>query len=216
MELSLPFRSSLVLEPPGEADLESLPLTPTAHPRGPTASVTLHHHTPRKLRGANTLQRSTLSWGSKALLLLETCCDGGVPMQHLVSSTALAASAQWVPSNPKDSEMTPSGDLPWELRNSPWLPQNPPLPRLSLRASMWEQAPSPCRPSSFPGSSSLSPPSSFWPAALPVCQTAQRHLSPDRGHGWGRSCGPCYIISLYFNHRWESKSPNIIFNTRNC
>lgn len=156
VELSLPFRPSLVLEPLRQADLKSLPLIPPVQPQGLTASVPLRRHSLGTQRCQHSLAIYA-EWRKNVFLLIETCCDGEVPMwcsvfPRVFKEAALASfiSTHWVPSKPKDSQKTLREDLPWELRKSPLLPQNPPHPQLGLRDLMWGQAPSPQRHSSFP------------------------------------------------------------------
>ena len=175
MELSLPFRPSLVLEPLRQADLKSLPLTPPVPSQGLTTSVTLRCHS----LGTQRCQHPLVIYAElrkNVFLLIETYCDGEVPMwcsvfPRIFKEAALASftSTHWVPSKPKDSEKTLREDLPLEPRKSPLLPQNPPHPQLSLRALMWGQAPSPQRHSSFP--EFLTSPA-LWLLAggLPVCK----------------------------------------------
>lgn len=215
---SLPFCFSLVLKFPWEVGLWSTTSNSHCGATSPKAllpqwpSIT----TPRKLRGANTVQGPGVSWGRR-LSPYHGCCDGGVFKQGSMSSrtlkeTALAGStsAHWVLSKSKDSEMTPWGSAMGleEITTSSESPFPPTKPKsFHVRPSSFSP-----RHSSLPHSSSLHPPSDFWLAALPVCQTAHMCLNPDKRI----QLRPFYSISFSFKHKWESKSPNTIFSTRNC
>lgn len=155
--------------------------------QGLTASVTLRCHS----LGTQRCQHPLVIYAElrkNVFLLIETCCDGEVPMwcsvfPRIFKAAALASftSTHWVPSKPKDSEKTLREDLPREPRKSPLLPQNPPHP--PIKPKSFDVGPSSFSPEAliFPRVPHFARPlTSGWrPASL---QAAPRYLSPDRGH----------------------------------
>lgn len=186
---------------PGETGLWILPLAPTVWP--PLTALLLQWPPSplRTLRGTDIVQWSGVSWGRRLPPFIGTCHEGGAPPSAHAFQNIQRNSPCRLYANPERS---------LQKRSQKWLhgvgsgasalgvqetttcsSESPSLPP-NLEALMWGQAPSPWDTHL----SQRAPHSTLWPAALPVCQTAQMCFNPDREHSQGQSGPRLHPFSL--------------------